>query len=199
MSAMRVMKGTRDIKAVRVLALVTLAGTGLALAGCGSGEKDGPEVAWAGRVCSHVGDGAQNLKLPASQGKKPEEVKEGALQFLDALSGELSRLGKGIKKEGKPPVSGGEATYLRVLKTLGNTRGAVADASETLRRAKVEDTASLQKALAKAGKAMADFNAYEGPAKDFKSNPELSPAFEKADSCKKIEGVGADAAAARDH
>ncbi|MGI8332988.1 hypothetical protein ACRYCC_23800 [Actinomadura scrupuli] len=173
-----------------ITGVVLVSVAGISLAGCGGKDPktaaDGPEVAWAGRVCSAVGAGGAKLTLPHLDPKNPQKQKESLIVFLGTVSTQLKTLKTSLEGQGAPQVTGGKASYDRALSNLSETQAGVDSAATSLRASKVSDPASLKHALDGVGKSLVKFSAYEGPSKDLRTNPELNKAFTKAPACQRI-------------
>lgn len=161
--------------------------TAVSAAGCGGSDnkskKDGPEVAWAGKVCDSVGQRSAQLQLPQVNSKDSKSLKTGYYRFLGNLSAQLKALEGSLQGAGAPPVSGGPATLTKATTNLKAAQTAVDGAQAELGKAKTTNIKVFQASLAKVGQTMAKFSGYEGPVKDLRTNPALSVAFDKAPSC----------------
>ncbi|RAY11034.1 hypothetical protein DPM19_32545 [Actinomadura craniellae] len=171
-----------------ILGAVLTAITGTALTGCGGGDSDEPpvppEVAWAGRFCTTIGENTQ-LSLPQVDLNKPAEAKDALVAFLDSVSTKLKAQAGRLQSAGAPPVSGGQTAMDQALKKLNDTQAAVNAANTKLRATKVTNQAGLKTAFTRAGQDMAKFGSYQGPVRDLgASNPTLGQAFSKAPACK---------------
>ncbi|TQK51709.1 hypothetical protein FBY35_2125 [Streptomyces sp. SLBN-118] len=178
---------TRRRVAIALL-LSVAAAAALTLTACSSEVDDGPQVDWASGFCGSVQDAGATLPLPALDGKKPGQSHTQIVTFLDALADQLAILEMKMKQEGAPPVDGGEATFRKALAHLSEASLTLADTLAELRQAKVTDRKSLQAALDKAGAGIDKAGAYQGPAQDFRADPELKKAFEKAPECADLIG-----------
>lgn len=175
----------RSIVLITVLAAV--------LSGCSDAGSRGPDAkqdatAWAEQVCQSLREGGTALaQLPQLDPRKPAKAKAGVVTYLQTLRKALGTMEKDLRAAGTPPVADGGAAYTKALGTLKDISDAVDSAVTRLRKAKVDDKAGLQKALARAGKDMAKVRQVGGPAADLKSNPELGEVFATAPTCKGIQ------------
>lgn len=170
----------------RMLAGATLASAvALSAAGCGSAEKkDGPEVAWAGKVCGVLTQSAP-LQVPKLNNANVLKSKASLIKLLDGISKRMRTLEVKLTGLGPPPVDNGEAVLSTAMRNLTSTHSTVTTASRNLERAKVTDKASLQQAVTQLGNAFGRYNTYQGPEQDFRKNPKLNAAFNKAPACKR--------------
>lgn len=175
-----------------VAGVALVAAAGLAGAGCGSEEEEGPEVAWADDVCAEANEKGSKLTLPDSEPKSPKETKKQMITFLDQLATQLDDYEKDLRKGGAPPVDGGEDAFASAMANLEDAQGSVARATTTLEKAEVTDQASLTKVVEKLSKDMEQAAQYKGPAAELQKTPALEDAFEKAPNCS---GVVEEAAA----
>ncbi|WAL99668.1 hypothetical protein [Streptomyces sp. Je 1-369] len=174
----------------------------VALSGCSSRADDAPQVDWASDVCDSVQDVGSELTLPASNGKDGKDREDAkkyhseVVTFMDALGRRLGALDKKMRHEGAPPVDGGDAAYEKALGNLRSARSSLADTTARLKKADVTDEKSLEAALKQAGEGLRKASAYQGPAHDFRADPELGKAFDKAPECANLPGAGSSAAPA---
>lgn len=170
-----------------------LAAAGAAVTGCGTQETDPPGLAWASNVCSYVGKGASNLRMPQVDTSRPQVARDGIVMFLKTLSAQLDTLTVNLRAQGAPPVDGGKATYDSTMRTLTANKNALESTTTRLEQAKVTDAASLRKALTDAGNGVRKLVDYKGPAQDFRTNPALDKAFGQSPTCRSqgIDDAGA--------
>lgn len=164
--------------------------------GCSSRVDDGPQVDWASDVCDSVQDVGSQLKLPVADQKDAKKYHAEVVTFMEALDRQLGALDKKMRQDGAPPVDGGAAAYKKALKNLRGARGSLADTTSELKKAKVTDERTLKAALKKAGEGMGKAGGYQGPAHDFRADPALKQAFDKAPECENLPGVGPSAPSA---
>ncbi|MDG4865968.1 hypothetical protein P8605_48235 [Streptomyces sp. T-3] len=167
-----------------------------ALSACSSRVDDGPQVDWASGVCDSVQDVGSKLTLPASDQKDAKKYHSEVVTFLDELDRQLGALDKKLRQDGAPPVEGGDAAYKKALANLRDARSGLAGTTAELKAAEVTDEKSLKSALKKAGAGMKKAGAYQGPAHDFRADPALRQAFDKAPECANLPGAGASAPSA---
>ncbi|MGP4029343.1 hypothetical protein [Actinomadura sp. 3N407] len=169
----------------RFIAGVALASVAAcSVAGCGSEEKkDGPEVAWAEKACGVLTKGAP-LQVPKLDNASVLTSKASIVELLEGISERMRKLEMGLAGLGAPPVNNGEAVFRSAMSNLTSTHSTVTTASRNLQRAKVTDKKSLQQAVGQIGKAFGKYNTYQGPEQDFRKNPKLSAAFDKAPACR---------------
>ncbi|MGW0537182.1 hypothetical protein [Streptomyces sp. NPDC003032] len=163
------------------------------ISGCSSRVDDGPQVDWASGVCDSVQDVGSKLTLPSSDQKDAEKYHSEVVTFLDALGHRLATLDKKMQQDGAPPVDGGDAAYKKALANLREARDSLSGTTAQLKKAKVIDKKSLKAALKKAGAGMDKAGAYQGPAHDFRADPALRQAFDKAPECANLPGSGSSA------
>lgn len=169
----------------RSVALVALASAAaLSVAGCGSEKKDGPEVAWAGRACGVLTKSAP-MQVPKLDGASVLKSKASLVQLLDGISDRMRALETSLSGLGAPPVDNGDALFSTTMNNLTRTHSTVTTASKNLKRAKVTDKRSLQRAVDQMGRAFGQYSGYQGPEQDLRKNPELAAAFAKAPACKR--------------
>ncbi|MEW2389995.1 hypothetical protein AB0933_16760 [Streptomyces venezuelae] len=182
--------GSTSVRGKRHTTVLFSASLGLAaavvLSGCGSGADDAPQVDWASDVCDSVRDVGSELTLPAADRKNAKEYHSEVVTFMDALGRRLGALDKKMRHEGAPPVDGGDAAYQKALGNLRTARSSLADTTARLKKADVTDEKSLKTALRKAGEGLRRASAYQGPAHDFRADPALGKAFDKAPKCKNL-------------
>ncbi|GGV24654.1 hypothetical protein GCM10010277_05060 [Streptomyces longisporoflavus] len=191
------MKNTRRKRRTTALLSATL-GVAVAavMSGCSSRVDDGPRVDWASDVCDSVQDVGAELKLPAADRKDAKKYHTQVVTFMEALDRQLGALDKKMRQDGAPPVDGGDATYKKALKNLRTARSSLAGTTSQLRKAKVTDEKSLKAALKKAGEGMDKAGGYQGPAHDFRADPALKQAFDKAPECENLPGTAPSAPSA---
>ncbi|QES45497.1 hypothetical protein DEJ49_34935 [Streptomyces venezuelae] len=160
------------------------------LSGCSSRADDDPQVDWASGVCDSVQDVGSELPLPASDHKDAKKYHAEVVTFMDALGRRLGALDKKMRHEGAPPVDGGDAAYEKALGNLRTARTSLAGATARLKKADVTDEKSLEAALKRAGEGLRKASAYQGPAHDFRADPALGKAFDKAPECANLPGAG---------
>lgn len=171
----------------------------LVLTGCSGDDGDPAEgrqqaVAWAERVCDSVAEGGAKLSEPPKlDPSSPEKALAGIIGYLGKLSAAVKGMETELRAAGAPPVRDGQSAYDKALATLDDIQTAVKKATSGLRKAKVDDPATLRSAMTTAGQEMAKVRQSEGPAADLKANPELYAVFAKAPSCKQIDNVNASA------
>lgn len=154
------------------------------VAGCGSEEKkDGPEVAWAGKACGVLTKGAP-LQVPKLDNAGVVKSKASIVKLLEGISDRMRTLEMGLAGLGAPPVDNGQAVFTTAMGNLTSTHSTVTTASRNLERARVTDKKSLERAVGQLGKAFGKYGAYQGPVQDFRKNPKLNAAFDKAPACK---------------
>lgn len=170
----------------RFIAGVALASAvAFSAAGCGSEEKkDGPEVAWAGRACTVMTQAAP-LQVPKLNNANVLKSKASLVKLLDGITKRMRTLEVKLSGLGVPPVDNGEALLSTAMRNLTSTHSTVTTASRNLERAKVTDKKSLQRAVTQLGNAFGRYNTYQGPEQDFRKDPKLNAAFNKAPACKK--------------
>ncbi|MFD0684244.1 hypothetical protein [Actinomadura fibrosa] len=183
----RSMNGARRFGAGRrvVAGMALASAVAVAAGGCGSGggeEKDGPEVAWAGKVCGAMNTGG-NLSVPKIDNADVLKSRASIVKLLDDISQRMRKLETGLQGVGAPPVANGKALYTTAMGNLTRTHSTVTTASKSLHRAKVTDQKSFQRAVGRVGQAFGQFNTYQGPQQDFRKDPALNAAFEKAPAC----------------
>ncbi|WP_415949628.1 hypothetical protein [Streptomyces sp. KLOTTS4A1] len=172
----------RQIAAAALLATVTVVATG-----CSTAEPEGaPQLAWAGGFCGEVQNLGSQLQLPKGDGDSPKEYQTEVVGFLDALDGQLGALEKNMENGEAPPVEGGQGAYDKALKRLREARDTLSATNEGLKKAKVTDKKSLEKALREAGDGIEKAGSYQGPAQDLRSHPELKKAFDEAPECAEV-------------
>lgn len=190
----------RNTRRKRHAAGLLSAALGVAVAatvsGCSSRVDDGPRVDWASDVCDSVQDVGSKLKLPAADHKDAKKYHAEVVTFMEALDRQLGALDKKMRQDGAPPVDGGDIAYKKALKNLRGARSSLAGTTSELKKAKVTDEKSLKAALKKAGEGMDKAGGYQGPAHDFRTDPTLKQAFDKAPECENLPGVGASAPSA---
>ena len=179
-----------------ILAALLALAAGGAAAGCSSGEKNaaadetpllGPEAEWAAEVCTTVAGQGFQLKMPALDASQGAEAKQGIVDFLTQVSGQMQKMDEGLRSAGAPPVDGGQEKADKALTRLAGARKAVDKAATTLRGAKVTDEKSLQTALGSVAKVMVKYGEYQGPLQDLKAaDPQLNIAFLAAPSCRGV-------------
>ncbi|WP_106400389.1 hypothetical protein [Actinocorallia populi] len=177
-----------------ILAALLAVAAGGAAAGCSSGEEKaaadetpllGPEAAWATKVCTTVAGQGLQLKMPALDTSQGAQAKQGIVDFLTQVSGQMQKMDEGLRAAGPPPVDGGREKTDKALTRLDGARKAVDKAATTLRRAKVTDEKSLQTALGSVARVMVKYGEYQGPLQDLKAaDPKLNIAFLAAPSCR---------------
>ncbi|TDC81171.1 hypothetical protein [Actinomadura sp. 7K507] len=153
------------------------------VAGCGEEKKEGPEVAWAGKACGVLTKGGP-LPVPKLNNASVVKSKASLVKLLEGVSERMRTLEMGLSGLGAPPVDDGEALLNTVMSNLTSTHSTVTTASRNLERAKVNDKKSLQQAVGQMGRAFGKYNTYQGPEQDFRKNPKLNAAFDKAPECK---------------
>jgi hypothetical protein len=169
----------RRIAAAALLTTVTVMATG-----CTTAEPEGgPQITWAGGFCDEVQNLGSELTLPEGDNESPKDYRTEVVGFLDALDGQLGVLEKNMETGEAPPVEGGQGVYDKALKRLREARESLSITTEGLKDARVTDKKSLEKALREAGAGIKKAGAYEGPAQDLSSHPELKRAFEEAPAC----------------
>ncbi|MFI0351214.1 hypothetical protein [Actinomadura sp. 9N407] len=168
----------------RLIVGVALASSAaLSVAGCGSDEpKEAPEVAWAGKACGVLNQG-KTLAVPKIDAVDVVQSKQNLVTMLDDISARLKTLSMDMQGLGAPPVPGGQAVHATAMGRLTSTSSAVTTASRQLRKAKVTDAKSLQRAIKRVGAAFAAYSGYQGPQQDLRANPALNSAFAKAPGC----------------
>lgn len=166
------------------------------VSGCSSRVDDGPQVDWASDVCDSVQDVGSELKLPAADQKDAKKYHAEVVTFMETLDRQLGSLDKKMRQDGAPPVDGGDVAYKKALKNLRGARDSLAGTTSELKKAKVTDGRSLKAALKKAGEGMDEAGGYQGPAHDFRTDPALKQAFDKAPECENLPGVGPSAPSA---
>ncbi|MEU6820851.1 hypothetical protein ABZ921_09495 [Streptomyces atriruber] len=164
--------------------------------GCSSRVDDAPQVDWASGVCDSVQDVGSELTLPASDHKDARKYRSEVVTFMDALGRRLGALDKKMRHEGAPPVDGGDAAYKKALGNLRGARTSLAGTTAELKKADVTDEKSLKAALKKAGEGLREASAYQGPAQDFRGDPALKQAFDKAPECAGLPGAAGPSATA---
>ncbi|MEU6994089.1 hypothetical protein ABZ953_25985 [Streptomyces sp. NPDC046465] len=191
------MKRTRQKRHTAALLSATLGVVAAAvLSGCSSRVDDGPQVDWASDVCDSVQDVGSRLTLPASDHKDAKKYHSEVVTFMGALDRQLGALDGKMRKEGAPPVKGGDAAYKKALANLRAARGKLDGTTAELKKADVTDEKSLKAALKKAADGLERAGAYQGPAQDFRADPALKRAFDKAPECSGLNGAGHSAASA---
>lgn len=187
----------RRLIATGALAVVA----GCSLVGCSSDETDppptgqsakpaivygtGPEYTWATKMCSAVTSGGLKLVMPQLDADA-KKSKQSIIDFLGDLSKQLKLLSTNLTELGAPPVTGTTSTYTKAISHLDRSRNSIDDASASLTKLKVTDSASLQASLVKVGKALSSFNSYQGPAGDLVANPALKAVFAKSQGCETV-------------
>jgi hypothetical protein len=174
-----------------ITAVAVTASACTVLAGCGSDDKpaDSPAVAWSEAVCKSIDAGSAKLtQIPSIDPTNPAAAKDSLLGYLGSVSGALDTLSKDIKAAGAPPVKDGQTTLDKAMATLTTTKAALDGARTKLQAAVITDPASYQVAMGELSTIMGSVANIEGPAKDFKDQPELKEAFGKAPTCLKING-----------
>lgn len=174
------------IRRIAMLSVLTLA-----LAACSDDKKPsgGDAVSWAEKVCTTVDAQIAVLtKAPQVDPSDPAKAKEGLLTYLSNFTTALDSIVRGVKDAGTPPVADGAQVVDRVTKALGDARKGVEDARANLEKATITDLASFQEAYSKVGEDMSRVSDLEDPTKDLKANKELNEAFDKAPTCKKLDG-----------
>ncbi|WP_371530660.1 hypothetical protein OG302_36355 [Streptomyces sp. NBC_01283] len=166
------------------------------VSGCSSRVDEDPKVDWASDVCDSVRDVGSKLTVPTADSRDAKKYHAEVVTFMDALGRQLGALDAKMRQEGAPPVEGGDAAYKTALANLRNARSSLAGTTAELKKAKVTDEKSLKAALKKAGKGMDQASAYQGPAHDFRADPALKQAFEKAPQCANLPGAGGSAPSA---
>ncbi|MCS0635737.1 hypothetical protein NX801_08680 [Streptomyces sp. LP05-1] len=171
--------------------LALLAGL-LATAGCGSppapGHRSEPQVKWASGVCRHLDTSGSRLTVPKLDEKRPAAARQQLVTFLTTVDQRLGAVRAAMKRDGAPPVSGGQAAFDQAMRNLDGVRARLGTATAGLAKAEVTDPASLRSALRTAGAPLRTLGTYQGPAHDLKSQvPELKKAFAGNPDC-----VGAD-------
>lgn len=185
------MRDTRRKRHAAALLSATLAvAVAVTMSGCSSRVDDGPQVDWASDVCDSVQDVGSKLTLPAADHKHPKKYHAEVVGFMDALGRQLGALEKKMRQDGAPPVEGGDAAYKKALKNLRGARSSLAGTTAELRKTEVTDEKSLKAALKKAGEGMDQAGGYQGPAHDFRADPALKQAFDKAPACENLPGTG---------
>ncbi|MBO2464830.1 hypothetical protein [Actinomadura violacea] len=171
----------------RFIVATALAGTaGLALAGCGGGGKkhDGPEVAWAGKACAAMNQGAPLAVPKQLNSANVLQSKASMVKLLDGISTRMASLEVRLQGLGAPPVAGGQALLTTAMSNLTRTHSSVSTATKRLHKAKVTDKRSLQQAIGQVGVAFSAYKTYQGPQQDFRKDPKLNAAFAKAPACR---------------
>lgn len=171
----------------RMIVGMALAGTaGLALAGCGGGAKkhDGPEVAWAGKACAAMNQGAPLAVPKQLNSADVVQSKASMVKLLGGISTRMQSLEVKLQGLGAPPVADGQALLTTAMGNLTRTHSSVSTATKHLRSAKVTDKKSLQRAIGQVGVAFSQYKTYQGPQQDFRKDPKLNAAFAKAPACR---------------
>ncbi|TMR38768.1 hypothetical protein [Actinomadura geliboluensis] len=156
----------------------------LSAAGCGTEKKDPPEVAWAGRACAVLAQGAP-LQVPKLDGADVLKSRASLVKLLDGISTRMRTLETGLSGLGAPPVDNGEAVMAGAMRNLTSTHSTVTTASRRLEQAKVTDAKSYRQAVGQIGRAFSRYSAYQGPEQDLRKDPKLNAAFAKAPGCAK--------------
>jgi hypothetical protein len=173
----------------RLIIGVVLASTAVvSAAGCGGSSKKsnaaGPEVTWARHACESLqNSNGPKLQLPSIDPRNSAKSKQSIVTFLNGLSDQLGGVQVRLTALGSPPVADGKQTLGTALSHLSQTQAAVKTAAADIGKAKVTNAKSLQSALAQAGQVMRRFQTYQGPARDLRTNPALSKAFDQAVAC----------------
>jgi hypothetical protein len=110
------------------------------------------------------------------------------LTYLMNFSIALDRMVSGIKEAGAPPVADSTKVVDAVTTALTDAKKGVDDTKTNLEKATVSTPEELQAALTRVGEDMSKLSQLEDPTKDFKANQDLNNAFDKAPSCKRLEG-----------
>jgi hypothetical protein len=177
-----------DGPVIRRLAALTIALA--ALTACSDKGSDGVDpVAWAEKVCKSVeGQAAILAQAPNPDASDPAKAKENLLTYLGNLAGGLDKLINGVKDAGNPKVNDGAQVVEKVTKTLQDAKQSVETAKTNLQQATVTDAASFQTARNKVAEDLSKLSDIEDPTRDLKSNAELNDTFNKASTCKKLDG-----------
>ncbi len=95
----------------------------LSAAGCGTEKKDPPEVAWAGRACAVLAQGAP-LQVPKLDSADVLKSRASLVKLLDGISTRMRTLETGLSGLGAPPVDNGEAVMAGGVQPLQRLPGA---------------------------------------------------------------------------
>jgi hypothetical protein len=167
-----------------IVGVALAASAALSVAGCGTDKpKQAPEVAWAAKACGVLNQG-ETLPVPKINSADAVRSKQALVTMLGDISARLKTLSMDLQGLGAPPVPGGQAVHATAMGRLTSTSSAVSTATRNLRKAKVTDTASLQRAIRQVGTAFTAYSDYQGPQRDLRANPALNSAFAKAPACR---------------
>jgi hypothetical protein len=183
-------------------AVAAAAVIGIAVTGCGSGDSDeaapdgkatsdapvSPEVlSWSEEFCGHVTASGAALEVPESAEENPETARQNLLDFLGSLSEQLTTLGGHLRTTGAPPVDGGSDLLENAMTSLTGAGTGITAAQESLEQAEInDDPEAFADAMAQATEELQGTEAYEGPAADFRENPELDEAFNALTACQEV-------------
>lgn len=168
--------------------VVVLLALGLALAGCGSGDKppaakDSDPVAWVGTFCNGLGDVVAGAVALGKAQPTPQSQKDALLAFADSSQQALASTARRLDELGPPRITDGKRVHDTAVSFFNNAAGTVAGQRPKLAALDPNAPDFVQQISKVPGP---DLGAASGQARELTSNSELMPLFRSAPECKRL-------------
>lgn len=209
-------RSVRSERRTRVRPLVALvAGTGLALAGCGGdttpasaapapapttsggdggtrGAPAGPEaVAWTGTVCEALVPVIGYLRTPPSiDVTDPAAAQRGYATYLQAAENKAEEAQQRVAAAGPAPVTGGDELAQDVREQVADLREDVVEARRQVDAADPSNPVAVGQAVAVGGNVLGALGNNVQAVGALVADSEIHDAFQQAPACRDLRAVG---------
>jgi hypothetical protein len=182
---------SRRRSGVAVLALF------LALAGCGSGDAEGPgatkpavpqgsdPVAWVGAFCSSSAGVVAGAAALGKAEETPQGQKDGLLAFADSSQRAMADTARRLEQLGPPRITDGKPLHDTAVKFFESAAESVAGQRAKLAELDPNDPTFMDNLSRLAGP---DLGALGTQLQQMTTNPELAPAFNASPECQQLRG-----------
>jgi hypothetical protein len=183
------------------------AAAGLAIAGCGGGgapvappppaqpaptaEGDAAVIAWTGSVCSALFPVVQALRTsPRPDLSDAAAAKQAYVAYVDRALQETEQAAQQVDQAGAPPIQNGAEVAQDVRGQLADLRQDLEQARAQLEQADPADPAAVGQAMAAAGNIVSSMGNSAQAVAALSGDPQLSEAFNQAESCDQLRTLG---------
>lgn len=170
--------------------MVVLLALGLALAGCGSGDKppaatvkDSDPAAWVGTFCNGLGDVVAGAAALGKAQPTAQSQKDALLAFADTSQQALVSTARRLDELGPPRITDGKRVHDTAVSFFNNAAGTVAGQRPKLAAVDPNAPDFVQQISKIPGP---DLGAASGQARELTSNSELMPLFRSAPECQRL-------------